>query len=268
MTGSAGGVSIAAPQTHPPGDGPALTQARCCATNADCSSVHIIGQDQSSSLISVVPSLHLRSKYAHHHPNMVLSLPSVHCHLTSTITHLSPHSFLGRIPPTLRPVERPCPKSNHGSPQRQLRQRPYHTALAAHSFSIISLSPSAVPFPSAGSSENAYQTRFEGRSPHCLSCCLRCGTLSSITLHSLLRPLDRCAPPPLSMSFYRSSLSCLAFPTPLLPLLATVFTDSVVYIYCDTTDCSCRPAVSFFVLYWPKYTMTLSQGDFRYRKCK
>jgi hypothetical protein len=91
-------------------------------TNVDCSSVHTIAQGQSSFPTSEVPSLHHRSKCAHRHPNTMQCLPSVHCHRTNTITHLSPLCFPGRKVHIRLPVGSRYPKSNRGFPLPQLRQ--------------------------------------------------------------------------------------------------------------------------------------------------
>jgi hypothetical protein len=115
----------------------------------DCSSVPTIAQGQSSFPTSVVPSLHHRSKCAHHHHNIMQFLPSVHCHRTNTITHLSPLYFPGRKHLL---VGSRYPKYNRGFPLPHLQQvsacqtrnfcmiylltlpkRPYRIALAAHS---------------------------------------------------------------------------------------------------------------------------------------
>ena len=53
-------------------------------------------------------------------------------------------------------------------------------------------------------------------------------------------------PPPSYHSIDR--LRHAALP-PLSPLLATVFTDSVIYIYCDTTGYSLSTHCIFFVLF-------------------
>jgi hypothetical protein len=88
----------------------------------DCSNVHTIAQGQSSFPTSEVPSLHHRSKCAHHHPNTMQCLPSVHCHRINTTTHPSPLCFPGRKLHIHLLVGSRYPKSNRGFPLPQLQQ--------------------------------------------------------------------------------------------------------------------------------------------------
>ena len=92
------------------------------AINVDCLNVHTIVQGQSSFPTNEVPSLHHPSKFAHHRPNTMQCLPSVHCPHTNTITRPSPLCFPGQKLHIRLLVGSLYPKSNRGFPLPQLRQ--------------------------------------------------------------------------------------------------------------------------------------------------
>ena len=184
----------------------------------DCSSVHTTAQGPSSFPTSAVPSLHHRSNYAHHHPSTTQCLPPVHCHRTSTITHLSPLCFPGQKVHIRLLVGSRCLKYNPGFPLPQLRQvsacqprtsriptvllilpqQPYRIVLAAHNSKGYLFSFCVIHFPPTGSPQNLLQTS-EGSHPTCFARYVL-GILSAICfgLFSLPRWLDgfRAAPHP------------------------------------------------------------------------
>ena len=98
-------------------------------------------------------------------------------------------------------------------------------------------------------------SKFALKSPVDVLCQLYnwCGMLPRIGilgLHSLPRSLYgfRAAPHPNSVSFYR--WSCHTALPSLSLLLATVLTDSVIYICCDATGCFLLTCCIFFFLYF------------------
>jgi hypothetical protein len=220
----------------------------------DCSSVHTIAPGRNSFPTSAVPSLHHRSKCAHHHPNTMQCLPSVHCHRINTITHLSPLCFPGRKVHIHLLVASRYPKYNLGFPLPQLRQvstcQPRNFRMIySHSLSARLVSFSQ-PIARKGISSccvvyfpfHWIASKFALKNPTDVLCPLYiwCGMLPSIGilgLHSLPHSLNgfRAVPHPNSVSFCR--LSCHAALPSLSLLLATVLTDSVIYICCDATGC-------------------------------
>ena len=241
----------------------------------DYSSVHTTAQGQSSFPTSAVPSLHHRSKCAHHHPNTMQCLPSVHCHRTNTITHLSLLCFPGRKTHIHLLVGSHYPKYNLGFHLLQVRQvsnlptpkfphdlltlpkRPYRIALAAHSSKGYLLLCNLLFIP-------LYHFKIRSEESYrCAPLYFWCGMLPSIGilgLHSLPHSFDgfRAAPHPNSVSFYR--WPCHAALLSLSLLLATVLTDSVIYICCDATGCfllnllTC--CIVFFCTFWPNSIVT------------
>ena len=210
-------------------------------------------QDQNSFLTNVALSLHHRSKYAHHHLSMAQFLLSMRCRLTSIITHLSPLCSRGlKIHTHL--AGKPYPKYNRGSPPPQLRQasasltgsrgissdpltppqRLSRTVLVARNFRRHPLSAGSSTLPPL---------------PFFLSPNSWAHVKSCFTMH-LARYVSRavcyetldCIVPGLCPShthpYHSVDYLCHAaqHPLPLLP--ATVFTDSVIYIYCDSTGYS------------------------------
>jgi hypothetical protein len=211
-------------------------------------------QGPSSFPTSAAPSLHHRSKCAHHHLSTMQCLPSVHCHRTSTITHLSPLCFPGQKVHIRLLVGSRCPKYNHGFPLPQRQQHTYRIVLAARSSNGI-CSSRVIRFP----------LHLTSKSTSSLSLpvfCSRRPWYIGIGLYSLPRSLDgvRAVPHPPFSYHSIDHLRHAALPSLSLPL-ATVLTDSVIYICCERTGCSVDLLYRFFFVRFGRNLRSLYRNE-------